>query len=247
MIHCKPPVYFLSDCHLPLIVKPGQESWTPKAVHFLREIAPRASTLFLVGDLFDFWFEWRHSVPRGVFSVLSSLHELVRHGCKVFFLAGNHDGHPGSFLADEVGLEISRGSIDAEIDSKQFHIIHGDGIALQDRGYRTLRTLVRLPITEAVYRLVHPDLGVWFASRVSDASRYHVSYKDAYGPEPYREYAARKLDSGYNYVVMGHRHVAEWIEHPNGGYLAVGDWIRKGSYGVFEDGELRLEYFRDES
>lgn len=243
MISCESPAYFISDCHLPLISKSGQEEWGIRATQFIRRVAPRASTLFLVGDLFDFWFEWRHSVPKGVFQVLAALHELVRSGCRIFFIAGNHDGHPGNFLRDEVGLEIFRNAVDAEIDGKRFHIIHGDGIAVQDRGYRVLRRLVRWKPTEAIYRLIHPDLGIWFASKISQTSREVLSSLDKFGAEPYRSYADRKLREGCNYVVMGHRHIAEWIPHPNGGYLAIGEWIRAGSYGIYEHGTLKLAYY----
>lgn len=243
MISCKSPVYFLSDCHLPLIFKPEQADWADRVIGFIREITPKASTLFLAGDLFDFWFEWRYSVPKGVFQVLAGLHELVRNGCRVLFIAGNHDGHPGSFLENEVGLEIHRNGVDAEIDNRKFHILHGDGIALEDSGYRTLRRLVRWKPTEVIYRLIHPDLGIWFASKISQTSRQVLSDQDKFGAEPYRSYALEKLNKGYNYVVMGHRHSSEWIPHPNGGYLAIGEWIQAGSYGVFEQNQLKLDYF----
>ena len=237
------PVYFLSDCHLPLIARPGQEDWTPRVVRFLRERAVRAASLFLVGDLFDFWFEWRRSVPGAAFPVLAALHELVLGGRQVVFLAGNHDGHPGRFLEKEVGLTVSRVPIDADIDGRRFHIIHGDGLAPADRGYRILRAVIRWKPTEALYRLLHPDAGIWFARQVSGLSQRMWSYEDKFGPEPYRQYARRKLDEGFNYVVMGHRHKSEFIPHPNGGYLAIGEWIAKGTYGVYEDGELKLEIF----
>ena len=91
--------------------------------------------------------------------------------------------------------------------------------------------------------MIHPDLGVWFASKLSKISRDVISQADKFGVEPYRDYALKKLDAGFNFVVMGHHHTAEWIPHPNGGYLAVGEWMKSGSYGIFEDGELKLAYF----
>jgi len=243
MIHCQSPAFFLSDCHLPIIPRAGLEEWTPRVVRFLRSEARRAATLFLVGDIFDFWFEWKHSIPARAFQVLAALHNLVREGVEVHYLAGNHDGHIGDFLRQEVGLKVTRKYIDAEIDSKKFHIIHGDGVARQDRGYRILRSLVRWGPTENIYRLVHPDFGIWFASKVSKVSRYKFSNTDKFGPDPYCEYAMKKLDLGFNYIIMGHRHTEEFTSHTNGAYLAIGGWIGKGSYGVFENGEARLDYF----
>lgn len=238
------PVYFLSDCHLPLIIKPGQESWQGVVLSFLREEASQARTLFLVGDIFDFWFEWRDSVPATAFPVLAELHRLVRQGVKIIYLAGNHDGHPGKFLRDEVGLAISREPVNAEIEGKKFHILHGDGIALHDHAYRVLRSLVRWKPTEAIYRLIHPDLGIWFANKVSKYSRVTIDKGKFADLKFYRDYAEKKLNEGFNYVVMGHIHEAGVFEHPNGGFYAIGDWIGVRSYGVFEDGRMQLKYFK---
>jgi UDP-2,3-diacylglucosamine hydrolase len=237
------PAIFLADCHLPLILRAGQEDWHERVLRFLYTDAQECQTLFLVGDIFDFWFEWRHSVPGAAFKVLAALHQLAREGRRVVYIGGNHDGHPGGFLEREVGLEVSRKPIDAEIDGKLVHIIHGDGIAPADRGYRALRRMVRWPPTEAIYRLIHPDFGIWFAHKVSKVSRQQFSGKKVWAPDSYREYARRKLDEGYNYVVMGHRHEAEFIAHPNGGFVAIGDWIRSGSYGVFQADEMQLKKF----
>jgi UDP-2,3-diacylglucosamine hydrolase len=237
------PVIFLSDCHLPLIKRPENLNWTDRVVNFLHEVAPAANTIFLVGDIFDFWFEWRHSVPSRAFPLLAALNELVRDGKKIIFLGGNHDGHVGKFLVNEVGLEVSRESLDVNVDGKRFHIIHGDGVAPADKGYRLLRTLVRWGPTESLYKLLHPDIGIWLAYRLSGFSHHHLSSQDNFGAEPYRDYAKSKLDDGSDYVVIGHRHTAEHITYDNGEYLAIGEWIRKGSYGLFENGLAQLKYY----
>jgi UDP-2,3-diacylglucosamine hydrolase len=213
-------------------------------VEFLRKEASLAKSLFLLGDIFDFWFEWRHSVPSAAFPVLSALHELALGGCRILYLGGNHDGHVGRFLTEQVGIEVSRGPVDITIDDKRFHLIHGDGLAPSDHGYRALRRLVRWTPTEALYRLVHPDFGVWFANKVSGVSREQFSSKVVWAPESYRNYAKGKIEEGFDCVVMGHRHEAERIEYGNGVFLAVGDWIRSGSYGVFEEGKIELRFFR---
>ena len=243
MLTCQPPVYFLSDCHLPMIGRKGEDNQHQRVVRFLREEASQGQALFIVGDLFDFWFEWRHSVPSAAFPVLEELHRLVANGRQVVYLAGNHDGHIGRFLEREVGLTVSRKWVDAQVGGKLFHVIHGDGIAPADRGYRVLRTAVRWKPTETLYRLVHPDLGIWIAHLVSRTSHNYASYRDKFGPEPYQDYARRKLEEGFNFVVMGHRHHADRLDHPQGGYLAIGDWIRDGSYGVYEGGELKLKFY----
>lgn len=239
------PAIFFSDCHLPLIPHPDQQDWTPRVLRFLKTVAVQAQTIFIVGDLFDFWFEWRYSTPSGAFQVLSELHQLVRSGKEVVYLGGNHDGHVGKFLEHEVQLQVSREPIDALIDGSRFHIIHGDGVAPADHGYRFLRKLVRWKSTESIYKLVHPDLGIWLAKQLSGYSRHHLSPQNDFGSEPYRNYGKRILDSGSYYVVIGHRHRAEFVPHPNGAYLAIGEWIDKGSYGLFKDGAASLNYFKD--
>lgn len=245
MFDCHSPAYFFADSHLPLICEKGREDWIPHVLDFLNTEARKSKTLFLVGDIFDFWFEWKHSIPARAFRVLAALERLAENGTRVIYLAGNHDGHLGSFLETEVGMEITRGSFDALIDGRKIHIIHGDGVVEQDRGYRLLRRLVRWGPTEKVYRLVHPDFGIWFASKVSALSRNHLSHHDKFGAEPYQRYADKMLAAGFNYVVMGHRHVSKYTPHVNGGgFISVGGWIRDRSYGVFADGSMRLEHFR---
>ncbi|MDP8237576.1 MAG: UDP-2,3-diacylglucosamine diphosphatase [Candidatus Hatepunaea meridiana] len=239
------PAYFLSDCHLPLIPRPGQEEWTPTVVRFLRKIASDARTLFIVGDLFDFWFEWRYSVPSAAFPILTELSNLRKKNIDIIYIAGNHDGHLGNFLKNEVDLTISREPIDVEIDSRKFHIIHGDGIAKSDHGYRILRGLVRWKMTEKIYKLVHPDLGIWFARCISKHSRITGGNPKAGRLEYYTNYADRKLDSGFNFVVMGHIHEAKMFPHHNGGFFSIGEWMKKHSYGVFKEDEMELEFFEE--
>lgn len=237
------PVLFVSDSHLPLIIRPGQEHWRSRVVRFLRQVAPHFSTLVILGDLFDFWFEWRYVIPGPAFPVLAALYDLQRIGVTVIYLAGNHDGHLGQFLTREVGITISRGPLDVRVDGKKLHLVHGDGIAPADRAYRLLRSVVRSPVTESLFRLIHPDLGIWLAYRLSKTSQMAWSRgKPTYG-EAYRQYALHRLEKGVDWVVMGHRHEAELIPHPRGGFLAIGDWIRSGSYGMFRNGKGELGFY----
>jgi len=237
------PVCFLSDCHLPLITLPGQEEWSNNVIRFLREEASRAATICIVGDLFDFWFEWQHSIPSAAFPVLTELNTLVQQGKDIIYLAGNHDGHVGDFLENQVGLVVTRKSMNIEIDGKKFHILHGDGVVPADRGYRILRALVRWKATETIYKLVHPDFGIWFANKVSRLSNLTGGNKEARNIDGYRKYALSKLDEGFNFVVMGHIHLSDFTPHANGAYISIGNWIEEHSYGVFSDGEIKLEFF----
>ncbi len=245
MIKCKEPALFLADCHLPLIPQAQTQEWTPRVVRFLNSAARKASTVVLAGDIFDFWFEWKHSVPAKSFKPLAAMHNLVNDGIEIFYLAGNHDGHPGSFLRDEIGLRIFRGSLDLEINHKKIHVIHGDGLAKRDRSYRMLRSLVRWKPTEKIFRQIHPDWGIKFAAKLSNFSSANLSDHDKFGVAPYRDYAFRKIDEGFDYVVIGHRHSAERHEHNNGVFFSIGDWIEKGGYGWLENGKMELRHYED--
>lgn len=217
----------------------------PHVLSFLNSEAQKAATLFLVGDLFDFWFEWKHAVPGAAFPVLAALHSMVKQGKRIIYLAGNHDGHLGGFLEKRVGLEISRKPISAVIDSKRFYIIHGDGIHPADRGYRILRALVRWKPTEKIFRLVHPDFGIWFAYRLSINSREKWRCQAASNIAEFRKFGESELKKGFDHVVIGHLHESDHFRFGDKSVIAIGDWIGRSSYGVFEDGELSLRYFED--
>ncbi|MFN3822299.1 MAG: UDP-2,3-diacylglucosamine diphosphatase [bacterium] len=237
------PVLFVADSHLPLIVRTGQEHWRSRMIRFLRQVAPQFSSLVILGDLFDFWFEWRYVIPSPAFPVLSALYDLHRLGIDIVYIAGNHDGHIGKFLTEEIGVKISRRPMDVIIEGLKVHLIHGDGIAPSDSAYRILRGIVRAPITESLFRLVHPDLGIWLAHKLSRFSRQTMGKKKPNSDQYYREYAFKRLESGDQWVVMGHRHQAELIHHYRGGFLAIGDWIRSGSYGLFREGRAELAFY----
>ncbi|MBM3328278.1 MAG: UDP-2,3-diacylglucosamine diphosphatase [Calditrichaeota bacterium] len=241
------PALFLADCHIPLVVRPGQETWRSRVIQFLREVGPSARSLVLLGDLFDFWFEWRRVVPGAAFPVLEAIAGLCRQGVQVLYIGGNHDGHIGQFLQNEVGIRISRQPVDALIGEKRFHLIHGDGLAPRDRGYRLLRRIVRWGPTEHLYRLIHPDLGIYLAYCLSGTSRSHFGEAGRTTAEDYRKYARTVIDRGFDFVVMGHRHEAEWLPHSSGGMLAIGDWIRKGSYGWFDGKRAILRFYNNDS
>lgn len=244
MIKQKSPAYFLSDCHLPLISDDYNRDWDKKVIRFLQSIRDDARSLFLIGDIFDFWFEWKHAVPSRAFPVLSVLHEMVKDDISIFYLAGNHDHHPGRFLENEVGLYVSRTNLSVKIEDKRLFLVHGDGIAEQDKGYRMLRSLVRWGPTEHIFRQIHPDWGIGFAKNLSKGSRKHFSSKDKFGVKPYRDKAFTLIDQGYDYVLMGHRHDSGVYNHGSGSFFAIGNWIGQGTYCRFENGEMQMLSFK---
>jgi UDP-2,3-diacylglucosamine hydrolase len=240
------PLYITSDVHLGAVPREREEAFRS----WLSHAADHASSIVINGDLFDFWFEYRHAVPRGYTRVLGMLADIVDGGTPVVLLGGNHDWWGGSFLREEIGLDFRQDPVVLEHHGRRIFVAHGDGLGRGDLGYRALRLVLRGRPTRFAFRWLHPDLGARIARGVSKT--------ESYGAEPtaadharagaLRVWAAEKLeaDPDVDLVVLGHTHVPERIEvFPGRYYLNAGDWIRHDSFVVIEEGAPpRLEYWR---
>jgi len=132
-----------------------------------------------------------------------------------------------------------------EKDNKKFYIHHGDGLAYKDTGYKILKVILRSPISQMLYSLIHPDIGVWLAKKSSNTSRIHTSKKDYSIRDGLKDFAKQKISEGYDYVIMGHRHKPAIVKFGNGYYINLGDWMGIFSYGKFKDGTFKLLKFFD--
>jgi UDP-2,3-diacylglucosamine hydrolase len=235
------PAYFLSDLHLGAYPD-LEKSSVPMLMDFLDHIGKNGARLYIVGDLLDFWFEYRTVVPRRPFRLLAKLKEMVESGCRIVYVAGNHDYWLGDFLRDEVGLVTCRDTLDTTVDGRRFFISHGDGVATTgDLGYRTLKGVLHSRIVSAAFRLVHPDLGIGIARLLSRISRRRSS-RNNNDPRPDLENFVRaKARSGFDFVVLGHLHKPRLFEIDGTACLVVGDWIDYFTYGLFSGGKLTLE------
>jgi UDP-2,3-diacylglucosamine hydrolase len=229
--------YFVSDAH----IGAGRPVAEPRLVEFLDSIRGRATSLFVLGDLFDFWFEYSRAIPVSGFRVLGALSGLVQAGTRVVYLAGNHDVRFLGFFKQELGIESCPGPLAETLDGKRVWMSHGDD--LDRRPIPMLfRTLMRSRINQALYSLVHPDLGISLARSVSGASRRRPP--DTRLADKMAGFARGKLSEGHDIVVLAHSHRPELRTFETGSYLNTGDWVDNCSYGVLEDGRLRLEYFK---
>jgi UDP-2,3-diacylglucosamine hydrolase len=235
------PTYFLSDLHLgayPSIEK----SSVPMLMDFLDHVEGAGADLYIVGDLLDFWFEYRTVVPRRPFRLLAKLKEMVEKGCRVTYIAGNHDYWLGSFLRDEVGLETCHDILAATLDGKRFFISHGDGIATTgDLGYRLLKWILHSRVVSAAFRLIHPDLGIGMARLFSRISRKRSSRNNNDIRPDLEAFVRTKAQSGFDFVILGHLHKPSLFEVNGTSCLVIGDWIDYFTYGVFSKGRLTLE------
>jgi UDP-2,3-diacylglucosamine hydrolase len=235
--------FFMSDCHLGLEGKPDEREREARVIRFLDSLDPRTDELTIVGDLFDFWFGYRHAIPRGGFAVLASLHGLRRAGVPITFVGGNHDFWALPFLRDELGIETVDGILTRPLQGRSFFIAHGDGMGSGDRGYKVLKHVLRSPVAIALYRLIHPDLGIRLATASSHMSREHQAPEAYLVERLYREVAQPAFAAGHDVVVLGHVHLPTLREEDGKTMVILGDWVASNTYLRVESGELHLERF----
>ncbi len=234
----KGKIYFISDAHLSLGCDPNERL----LAKFLNKIKDEVSHLYIIGDLFDFWFEYRYAIPAAYLKTISALLNLTESGIKVVYLPGNHDFWMGDYLERQTGIILADEHLDIEHQGKKIHLTHGDGLAYGDNGYRILKKIFRFKLNIWLYKLLPVDLAYKLALKTSGASREYTSAKDK-DLKGYHDYAEAKIKAGFDAVVMGHTHVPEMKKIHGGLYINTGDWIEHYSYVVLEDGEFKLESF----
>ena len=234
-------VFFISDAHLGAAPPDREADRTARLHDFLNSLPGRAEALFIVGDLFDFWFEYRTTIPRRYFETLTLLTRLREAGVEITYLNGNHDFWLGAFLRQTVGIRTHHGALPVERQGRRIWLHHGDGHVGGDLGYRVLKRVIRHPASIALYRLVHPDLGIPFAHWISHFSRESRDELRFDGDRLWREIAGPHFATGFDAVMIGHFH--RTYERREGGreFFVLGDWIRHFSYVTLEQGRLRLD------
>ena len=233
-------LYFLSDVHLGLGSKETERRKRALLTDLLSEARDKAEHVFIVGDLFDFWFEYRHVVPRGHHAVLTALEQLSSAGVGVTYLAGNHDFGIGPSLAADLGISIVKDDLLYDADGRRFYLYHGDGLAVNDTGYRIIKAILRNRACQWMFRWLHPDIGFALARLSSHSSRKYTANKSVDKVDGMLREAQRRIDEGASYVVMGHRHRATLQRLGAGVYVNLGDWLTSFSYAVFREGRMHL-------
>lgn len=239
-------IYFISDAHLAYKDTELEKKKQEKLDDFLQFVLDdrETKTLYLVGDIFDFWFQWYHVVPRYWFSFLYRFRQLIESGIEVVFITGNHDFYPGSYLEKEVGMKCFDESHEFELDSKRFFVAHGDGYAKNDWGYRILKRIIRSRLSIFLYKtFISPDMGMLIARMFSKSSREFGKIDKTAWAEEYYKYAQTKFREGYDYVLTGHLHYPLTREQDNHIYVSLGDWITYFTYAKYDGETLSLYSF----
>ena len=243
-------IYFASDFHLGI---PDRESSLAREKRFcswLDEIKHDAQEIYLVGDLFDVWFEYKNVVPKGHTRFLGKLAELSDEGIHIEVFTGNHDLWMRGYFEQELNIPVHHNPIVRNFNGKKFYIAHGDGLGPGDLGYKMLKRVLRNPVSQWLYRRLHPDTGVGVAGWLSRLGPKHVDGEEEKFLGPDKEwlvqFAYEKLKTEHvDYFIFGHRHIAvEYQLQENSKYINLGDWIRYDSYAVFDGNDLRLKYYK---
>ena len=212
-------LFFASDNHLGMPSLEQSHQRERLFVQWLEEIAPKAGALFLLGDLFDFWFEYKRVVPKGFVRVLGKLAQLRDQGLPIYFFVGNHDLWMGDYFEKELGIPVFYKPQEVSCAGKHFLIGHGDGLGPGDKGYKRMKKVFTNPFCKWLFRWLHPDIGVSLA-----------------------QYCKRKqAQKHYDYFLFGHRHLPMTIDLGGGAtYINTGDWIHYYTYAVFDGQKCQL-------
>ena len=232
-------IYFASDQHLGAPTPEASLPREKKFVAWLDTIKEDAGTIFLLGDLFDFWFEYKTVVPKGFVRVLGKLAELKDVGIDIYFFVGNHDLWMRDYFQKELNIPVFHKPHEFDINGKIFLIGHGDGLGPSDHGYKRMKKVFTFPFFKWLFRWLHPDIGVRLGHYFSVKNKLISGDEDArfLGEENewLAQYCRRKLtEKHYDFFVFGHRHLPLEIELNNNSiYINLGDWIQYFTYGEF--------------
>lgn len=233
-------IYFVSDLHLGAGTYSEEEKKKEKFIQFLQLVRQNGQALYIVGDLFDFWFEYKNAIPKTEVEILVALKNLTLMNLPVVYLVGNHDYWQRDFFPKYLGVKVEKRDVVLNHDGKKVFVTHGDGKARSDWGYRIIRALFRHPLNVWLYRQLPVDIAFPLARLVSGSSR---SMTEARGKEQlseYEDFAGQKFAEGFDAVILAHSHWPE-LKAANGKTLLnIGDFMAHFTYGVFKGKEFQL-------
>ena len=244
-------IYFASDFHLGVPLNDKSRTRETQLVKWLDSIKTNAAELYLVGDIFDFWFEYTTVVPKGFIRFLGKLAELADMGIQITIFRGNHDMWMFGYLTDQLGATIIENELVISRGGKTFYLHHGDGLGPGDRKYKLLKKIFRSRLCQWLFARLHPNLGIGIAQRWSAHSRIASGGQEQFLGED-REWLiiyAKELikKQHYDYLIFGHRHLPMDLALSNGSrYINLGEWINYSTYAVFDGENLELKTWHDQ-
>lgn len=242
-------IYFLSDFHLGTPDAASSLQREKRIVQFLESIKNDAEQIFIVGDMFDFWFEYSTVVPKGYVRLLGKLAELTDSGIRIHFFVGNHDMWMRDYFQTELNIPVYFEPKTFEFSGKKFYIGHGDGQGPGDEGYKFLKKIFRNKISQWIFGIIPPAIGMGIANYFSRKSRAVASRMPEYFLGENNEwlliYSKEVLQNEhYDYFIFGHRHLPiDFVINEKSRYINLGEWINYNSYAVFDGLNIELKYY----
>ena len=243
-------IYFLSDFHLGAPDAVSSLVREKKIITFLDEIKNKASHIFILGDLFDFWFEYKNVVPKGYVRILGKLAEITDSGVPVDFFVGNHDMWMKDYFQQELNIKVHFEPVPFQLHDKKFFIGHGDGLGPGDHGYKFIKKIFRNTIAQKAFGILPPVIGIGLANYFSRTSRAKTGNSDEIFESEDKEWLVSYCKDvlkkeHYDYFIFGHRHLPLDIQlNENSKYINLGDWIKYFSYAELDEGQLQLKYYK---
>lgn len=245
----KNKVYFASDFHLGVPDYKRSLERERKIIRWLDAIKHDAEAIYLVGDIFDFWFEYSTVVPKNFVRLLGKLAELKDSGIPVFVFSGNHDMWLFDYFPDELNIPVFKKPIKVEYQGKLIYIGHGDGLGPGDKGYKFIKKVFSNKLCQWLFKWIHPDIGMGLANYWSGRSRKsNPPVEQFLGEDKEWLYLYSKEKTNempdVDYFIFGHRHLPLQLNvSDKASYINLGEWLHHCSYGVLEDGDLKIKYF----
>lgn len=244
-------IYFLSDFHLGAPDAETSLAREKRICRFLDGAKNDASEIFIVGDLFDFWFEYATVVPKGYVRILGKIAELTDSGIRIHFFVGNHDMWMKTYFQSELNIPVYFEPKEFTFGAKRFLIAHGDGLGPGDKGYKMMKKVFRNPVCQWMFGLLPPNIGMGLANYFSRKSRAKTGQVDekflGEDNEWLITYCKETLEQEhYDYFIFGHRHLPiDFKLNDTSRYINLGEWIKYDSYAVFDGDNLSLKYYKE--
>lgn len=242
-------IYFASDLHLGARAIKDNKKNELRFIHWLDSIRNDATEIYLLGDIFDFWFEYKRVVPKGGVRLLGKIAEIADSGIPIHYFAGNHDAWLFGYFEKELNIKVHHKPIVKTWGKKDFLIGHGDGLGPGDKFYKVMKIIMDNKLCRFLFRWLHPDIGLWIALKWSKKSRENSSDTNKFlgeNNEWLLQYCKKELEKKhYDFFIFGHRHLAiDYTLNDKGSrYINIGEWFDKCTYGVFDGNNFELKKY----
>jgi UDP-2,3-diacylglucosamine hydrolase len=241
-------IYFASDFHFGVPNYSTSREREDLVVSWLEEIRKDAAEIYLMGDIFDFWFEYDAVIPKGFIRFQGKLADLADSGIKITFFKGNHDMWMFDYFVKELGIQIISEELILERNGMKFYLHHGDGLGPGDAKYKILKKIFRSEFCQWLFARIHPNLGLAIARKWSKHSRLQNNQKEEFQDlekEWLVSYSKELLlKEHYDFLIFGHRHLPLDVQLGDSRYINLGEWMNFNSYAVFDGENLELRYFK---